>query len=57
MLRVNVLAMHRLFKFTLRKMEAQGFGTILNVASSAGLLPGGLLRLQSIRCQPDPRRG
>ena len=41
MLRVNVLAMHRLFKFTLRKMEAQGFGTILNVASSAGLLPGG----------------
>ena len=25
MLRVNVLAMHRLFKFTLRKMEAQGF--------------------------------
>ena len=41
MLRVNVLAMHRLVKFTLRKMEAQGFGTILNVASSAGLLPGG----------------
>ena len=41
MLRVNVLAMHRLFKFTLRKMEVQGFGTILNVASSAGLLPGG----------------
>ena len=41
MLRVNVLAMHRLFKFTLRKMKAQGFGTILNVASSAGLLPGG----------------
>ena len=41
MLRVNVLAMHRLFKFALKKMEAQGFGTILNVASSAGLLPGG----------------
>jgi len=41
MLRVNVLAMHRLFKFTLHKMKAQGFGTILNVASSAGLLPGG----------------
>ena len=37
---MNVLAMHRLFKFTLRKMEP-GFGTILNVASSAGLLPGG----------------
>lgn len=41
MLRVNVLAMHRLFKFVLKKMEAQGSGTILNVASSAGLLPGG----------------
>ena len=41
MLRVNVLAMHRLFKFVLKKMEAQGFGAILNVASSAGLLPGG----------------
>ena len=41
MLRVNVLAMHRLFKFALKKMEQQGFGTILNVASSAGLLPGG----------------
>ena len=41
MLRVNVVAMHRLFKFALKKMEAQGFGTILNVASSAGLLPGG----------------
>ena len=41
MLRVNVLAMHRLFKFALKKMQTQGFGTILNVASSAGLLPGG----------------
>ena len=41
MLRVNVLAMHRLFKFALKKMETQGSGTILNVASSAGLLPGG----------------
>ena len=26
MLRVNVLAMHRLFKFVLKKMEVQGFG-------------------------------
>ena len=41
MIRVNVLAMHRLFKFALKKMQTQGFGTILNVASSAGLLPGG----------------
>ena len=41
MIRVNVLAMHRLFKFVLKKMDKQGFGTILNVASSAGLLPGG----------------
>ena len=41
MLRVNVLAMHRLFKFVLKKMDRQGSGTILNVASSAGLLPGG----------------
>ena len=41
MLRVNVLAMHRLFKFALKKMETQDSGTILNVASSAGLLPGG----------------
>lgn len=41
MAKVNVLAMHRLFKFAVQKMEAQGFGTVLNVASSAGLLPGG----------------
>lgn len=41
MAKVNVLAMHRLFKYAVKKMEAQGFGTVLNVASSAGLLPGG----------------
>ena len=41
MAKVNVLAMHQLFKFAVKKMEAQGFGTVLNVASSAGLLPGG----------------
>ena len=36
MAKVNVLAMHQLFKFAVKKMEAQGFGTVLNVASSAG---------------------
>ena len=41
MVQVNVAAMRRLFQFALRKMHAQGGGTILNVASSAGLLPGG----------------
>ena len=41
MAKVNVLAMHRLFKFAVKKMQVQGFGTVLNVASSAGLLPGG----------------
>ena len=30
-----------LFRAVVRKMHAQGGGTILNVASSAGLLPGG----------------
>ncbi len=41
MIAVNVRAMHRLFQFMVRKMHAQGGGTVLNVASSAGLLPGG----------------
>ena len=41
MIRVNVEAMARLFRAVVRKMHAQGGGTILNVASSAGLLPGG----------------
>ena len=41
MIKVNDIAMHILFKGVLRKMQAQGHGTILNVASSAGLLPGG----------------
>ena len=41
MVRVNDIAMHILFKGILRKMTAQGGGSILNVASSAGLLPGG----------------
>lgn len=51
MLRVNVLAMHRLFKFVLKKMDRQGSGTILNVASSAGLLPAG----RSWRVTTPPR--
>ena len=41
MLKVNDLAMHYLFKSVLKDMEARGHGTIVNVASSAGLLPGG----------------
>ena len=41
MIQVNVAAMARLFRAVVRKMNAQGGGTILNVASSAGLLPGG----------------
>ena len=40
-IRVNVEAMARLFRFAVRRMHAAGGGTILNVASSAGLLPGG----------------
>lgn len=41
MLKVNDLAMHLLFKSVLQEMQARGRGTIVNVASSAGLLPGG----------------
>ena len=41
MVRVNDIAMHILFKEMLRAMHARGAGSILNVASSAGLLPGG----------------
>ena len=41
MLKVNDLAMHILFKGILLKMKDAGSGTILNVASSAGLFPGG----------------
>ena len=41
MIRVNVEAMHILCKEVLRQMQVKGKGTILNVASSAGLLPGG----------------
>ena len=41
MIAVNVRAMQRLFQFAVCKMQAAGGGTVLNVASSAGLLPGG----------------
>lgn len=41
MIKVNDIAAHILFKGILQKMQAQGHGAILNVASSAGLLPGG----------------
>jgi len=40
-IKVNDIAMHILFKGVLKKMQKQGYGTILNVASSAGLFPAG----------------
>lgn len=41
MIKVNDMAMHILFKGLLQKMHSNGHGQILNVASSAGLLPAG----------------
>lgn len=41
MLDVNVRALHILTKEMVRKMEEQGGGALLNVGSSAGLLPAG----------------
>ena len=41
MINVNIKAMHILFKKMVIKMKKQGYGIILNVASSAGLLPAG----------------
>lgn len=41
MVDVNVKAMHTLMKLMLQKMNTEGNGYILNVASSAGLLPAG----------------
>lgn len=41
MIRVNIEAMHILMKLMLQKMQADNRGYILNVASSAGLLPAG----------------
>ena len=41
MIELNVTAMHLLMKAALKSMEKRNKGYILNVASSAGLLPGG----------------
>lgn len=41
MIGVNVRAVHILTKLVLQKMRRQGGGRLLNVASSAGLLPAG----------------
>jgi short-subunit dehydrogenase len=41
MMDVNIRAMHILFKKMLQKMQKENGGYILNVASSAGLLPAG----------------
>ncbi|WP_026507379.1 SDR family NAD(P)-dependent oxidoreductase [Butyrivibrio sp. MC2013] len=41
MIKVNDIAMHFLFKAVLKKMVKKGKGTIVNVASSAGLFPAG----------------
>jgi len=41
MIDVNIKAMHTLCKKMLRKMQTENHGYILNVASSAGLLPAG----------------
>ncbi len=41
MIDVNITAVHLLMKLVLRKMQKQGGGYLLNVASSAGLIPGG----------------
>jgi len=41
MIRVNDMAMHILFKGILIRMQERGQGRIVNVASSAGLFPGG----------------
>lgn len=41
MIDVNIKAMHILMKLVVAKMEQEGHGYFLNVASSAGLLPAG----------------
>jgi short-subunit dehydrogenase len=41
MIDLNVYAMHTLMKIALKAMRPAGGGYILNVASSAGLFPGG----------------
>ena len=44
MINTNVKAVHILTKLVLKDMEEKNFGYILNVASSAGLMPGGPLK-------------
>ena len=41
MVQLNVKALHILMKLMLQKMQKAGTGYILNVASSAGLMPAG----------------
>ncbi len=41
MIRLNIRALHILTKLMLKKMRKAGYGYILNVASSAGLMPAG----------------
>lgn len=41
MIQVNIKAVHILTKLMLKQMEKQNRGYLLNVASSAGLIPGG----------------
>lgn len=41
MIDVNIKAMHILMKLFLQKLQSDGGGYVLNVASCAGLLPGG----------------
>lgn len=41
MIDVNIRALHYLMKGMLRKMEVHNDGYLLNIASSAGILPGG----------------
>ena len=57
MIDVNVTAQHVLFKYVLHRMEAEGGGAILNVASSAGLFPArGLSIRSSMRLPMFPLR-
>ena len=53
MIHVNIRAMHFLMKQMLCQMEKQGEGSILNVASSAGLFPAGPYMATYVLC-PGP---
>ena len=62
MAKVNVLAMHQLFKFAVKKDGGPGLRHraqrgVLRRAAAGRTLYGGLLRHQSVCCQPDPGRG